>query len=495
MKLFLVFGNHLFPELEFKKYKNDHVFFMCESMQMCSKFNYHKKKLLFLLSSMRSFKENLINKKYNMNYFKLDDNKSENFFSRLESLIEKLKINEISSFDIENKYLEKKINKFLKYKKIHWNIIESPMFINTKKDFDTYIKDSKKPLMANYYKQTRKKLNILIEKNGAPTGGKWSFDLENRKKLPSHLDIPKISFPKSDKITDEVSEVVNKFFKNNPGDTNNFWLFKTHNEVEKVLDLFIKEKINLFGDYEDSVSHRDNFLFHSAMSPYLNIGLITPELIIKKVINTNKKNKIRINSLEGFIRQLIGWREFMRGIYNSFDKELENNNFFSHNRGMKQSWYEGNTGLPPLDFAIKNVVNYGWSHHIERLMILCNIMNLCEIKPKRVYQWFMEMFVDAYEWVMSPNVYGMGLFSDGGIFATKPYVCGSNYFLKMMDFKKGDWCDTMDGLYWRFIDKNKSFFKSNPRLSIMIRTLDKIDLDRRIRIFKKAEEFIENNTI
>ena len=122
-------------------------------------------------------------------------------------------------------------------------------------------------------------------------------------------------------------------------------------------------------------------------------------------------------------------------------------------------------------------------------------MNLCEIKPKRVYQWFMEMFVDAYEWVMSPNVYGMGLFSDGGIFATKPYICGSNYFLKMMDFKKGDWCDTMDGLYWRFIDKNKSFFKSNPRLSMMIRTLDKIDLDRRIKIFKKAEEFIENNTI
>ena len=223
-----------------------------------------------------------------------------------------------------------------------------------------------------------------------------------------------MSFPKSDQITEEVSKVVNKFFSNNPGDTNNLWLFKTHNEVEKVLDSFIKKKINLFGDYEDSVSHKDNFLFHSAMSPYLNIGLITPEIIIKKVINHDIKNKIKINSLEGFVRQLIGWREFMRGIYNSFDKELENSNFFSHQRDMKQSWYDGNTGLQPLDFAIKNVIKYGWSHHIERLMILCNIMNLCEIKPKRVYQWFMEMFVDAYEWVMSPNVFGMGLYSDGG---------------------------------------------------------------------------------
>tara|TARA_B100001248_G_scaffold123954_1_gene93001 strand:- start:55239 stop:56573 length:1335 start_codon:yes stop_codon:yes gene_type:complete len=444
---------------------------------------------------MRAFKENLIKKKYKLNYFKLDDKKSQNFFSSLETLIEDLKINEISSFEVENKYLEKKIIKFLKFKKIHWNIIESPMFINTKEEFSNYLKDSKKPLMANYYKQTRKKLNILMEKNGSPTGGKWSFDEENRRKLPKDIDIPKMSFPKSDQITEEVSKVVNKFFSNNPGDTNNLWLFKTHNEVEKVLDSFIKKKINLFGDYEDSVSHKDNFLFHSAMSPYLNIGLITPEIIIKKVINHDIKNKIKINSLEGFVRQLIGWREFMRGIYNSFDKELENSNFFSHQRDMKQSWYDGNTGLPPLDFAIKNVIKYGWSHHIERLMILCNIMNLCEIKPKRVYQWFMEMFVDAYEWVMSPNVFGMGLYSDGGIFATKPYICGSNYFLKMMDFKKGDWCETMDGLYWRFIDKNKSFFKSNPRLSIMIRTLDKINSDRKIRIFKKAEEFIEKNTI
>ena len=159
--------------------------------------------------------------------------------------------------------------------------------------------------MNNIKKKKLKKLIIKIKKNGSPTGGKWSFDEENRRKLPKDIDIPKMSFPKSDQITEEVSKVVNKFFSNNPGDTNNLWLFKTHNEVEKVLDSFIKKKINLFGDYEDSVSHKDNFLFHSAMSPYLNIGLITPELIIKKVINHDIKNKIKINSLEGFVRQLI----------------------------------------------------------------------------------------------------------------------------------------------------------------------------------------------
>jgi deoxyribodipyrimidine photolyase-related protein len=161
---------------------------------------------------------------------------------------------------------------------------------------------------------------------------------------------------------------------------------------------------------------------------------------------------------------------------------------------MKPTWYKGNTGLPPLDYAIKNANNHGWSHHIERLMILSNIMNLCEIKPIYVYKWFMEMFVDSSDWVMSPNVYGMGLFSDGGIFATKPYICGSSYFLKMMDFKKGEWCNIMDGLYWRFINKNRSFFLKNPRLSMMVRIYDKMNAPRKKVILAAADKFIKENT-
>ena len=161
---------------------------------------------------------------------------------------------------------------------------------------------------------------------------------------------------------------------------------------------------------------------------------------------------------------------------------------------MKETWYTATTGLVPLDYSINNALEYGWTHHIERLMILCNIMNLSEINPKEVYKWFMEMFIDSSDWVMSPNVYGMGLFSDGGIFATKPYICGSSYFLKMMHFKKGSWCDIMDGLYWRFIDKHKDFFLSNPRLSMMVRILEKMNEERKNKIFNAANEFIKNNT-
>ena len=185
----------------------------------------------------------------------------------------------------------------------------------------------------------------------------------------------------------------------------------------------------------------------------------------------------------------------MRGIYQSYSKEMETKNFFKQTRNMKKSWYDGTTGLPPLDYAIKNALNHGWSHHIERLMILSNIMNLCEIKPNVVYKWFMEMFVDSSDWVMVPNVYGMGLFSDGGIFATKPYICGSSYFMKMMDFKKGDWCNTMDGLYWRFIDRNRKFFSKNPRLSMMVHIFDKMKKDRKKLILSEADKFIKQNTI
>ena len=184
----------------------------------------------------------------------------------------------------------------------------------------------------------------------------------------------------------------------------------------------------------------------------------------------------------------------MRGIYRGYSKEMETRNFFKQNRKMKSSWYEGNTGLPPLDYAIKNALTHGWSHHIERLMILANIMNLCEIKPIYVYKWFMEMFVDSADWVMVPNVYGMGLFSDGGIFATKPYICGSSYFMKMMDFKKGEWCNIMDGLYWRFINRNRAFFLKNPRLSMMVHILDKMKPDRKKLIFSAADNFIKENT-
>ena len=495
MKLFFILGNQLFPIQHLNSFKNDHIIFMAEDYQLCTYEKHHKLKILLFLSAMRSYAENLKNNKFKIEYQKIENKEfKDDYLKKLKKIINSKNIKEVSSFEIEDKFFEKKITLFLKKENIKWNIVQTPMFLNSRNDFKNYLKKSKKPFMATFYKDVRKKSGILMGSDANPIGGKWSFDEDNRNKLPKNITIPK--FPKIGETnnTKKLKPIIEKLFSDHPGNTDNFWFATEYEDVLKILNFFIKEKLNLFGDYEDAVNQQNNVLFHSTLSPYINLGLITPELVIKKVLEFHKKKKIRLNSLEGFIRQIIGWREFMRGIYQSYSNEMETRNFFKQNRKMKKSWYEGNTGLPPLDYSIKNAVDYGWSHHIERLMILSNIMNLCEIKPTIVYRWFMEMFVDSSDWVMVPNVYGMGLFSDGGIFATKPYICGSSYFMKMMDFKKGDWCNTMDGLYWRFINRNRNFFLKNPRLSMMVRIFDKMKNERKKLILSEAEKFINKNT-
>ena len=495
MKLFIILGNQLFPLKNIARFKNDHLIFMAEDYELCTYTKHHKLKILLFLSSMRSYADRLKENNFKIEYTKINSiDFKKDYFYKIKKIIKSKKITEITSFEIEDKFFESKAEKFVKKNGLIWNKIKSPMFLNSREELNNYLSKNKKPLMATFYKTTRSNLNILMKKDGKPDGGKWSFDEDNRKKLPVNISVPK--FPKILETghTKNLKPIVEKIFKSHPGNTRNFWFATEYKQVVKIFNFFIKEKLNLFGDYEDAVNQGNNILFHSTLSPYINLGLITPDFIISKILEFHKKNKIPLNSLEGYLRQIIGWREFMRGVYQKYSDQMENKNFFNQNRKMKDSWYKGTTGLPPLDHAINNALKFGWSHHIERLMILSNIMNLCELKPKIVYEWFMEMFADSSDWVMVPNVYGMGLYSDGGIFATKPYICGSTYFMKMMDFKKGNWCNTMDGLYWRFINKNRSFFLKNPRLSMMVKIFDKMKIERKKLILPAAEKFIKENT-
>ena len=493
MNLFLILGNQLFNPSYLKEYSNC-TFYMAEDNGLCTFQKHHKLKILLFLSSMRSYRDELKAKKFKIIYKDCKNSFKENYEKKLEKTIKEMKVKNVTFFEIEDKFFEKKLISFFKKNNINFKQVKSPMFLTSRDEFQKFLESSKKkPLMANFYKANRARLNILMNKNGSPKDGKWSFDEDNRKKLPINISIPEQLNFKITNHTKKLKAFIEKNFKGHPGSTENFWFPTDRDQTIKLLDDFIKNKLNLFGDYEDAVSNRSNTLFHSALSPLMNIGLITPHEILEKIKKV--ENKIKINSLEGYIRQIIGWREFMRGIYQNYDKQMEEKNFFNHKKKMRSSWYNGTTGLEPLDYAINNASKYGWSHHIERLMILSNIMNLCQINPKHAYKWFMEMFVDSSDWVMVPNVYGMGLFSDGGIFATKPYICGSSYFLKMMHFKKGEWCITMDGLYWNFINKNRKFFLKNPRLSMMVRIFDKMKNDRKKIILTAADKFIKQNTI
>jgi len=492
---FIVLGNQLFPTECLKNFKSD-LFFMAEDYGLCSFVKHHKQKILLFLLCMREYRDKLIKEKFKITYVEFENkNFKETYENKLLEFLKKNNIHEVRLFEVEDIFFEKRLISFFQKNSISFTFLKTPMFLTSRAEFKDYLQKNKKPFMASFYKGQRVRLNILINNKQEPIGGKWSFDEDNRKKLAHTISIPNLKKFKSSKYLKNIKDIILKYFDDHPGELDSFNYPTSRDEVLDLLENFLDKKLLNFGDYEDSITQQSHTVFHSVLSPFLNLGLITPEEVIHKAITFGNKKKIKINNLEGFTRQIIGWREFMRGIYRNYEDTLLNKNFFKHKRKMKNTWYNGSTTIPPLDHSIKTCLKYGYVHHIERLMVLANIMNLSEIEPMEVYKWFMEMFIDSSDWVMAPNVMGMGLFSDGGIFATKPYICGSSYILKMSDFTRGDWCEVMDGLYWRFIDKNRNFFSKNYRLAMMVKVFDKMDKVRKTKILRLADDFIKTNTI
>ena len=493
--LLLILGNQLFPIEHIKKTRVKKVF-MAEDFGLATYHKHHKLKILMFLWAMRQYRDELIENGYTVHYYSIEDkNFKISYEDKLLAAIKKYKIERINYFEIEDHFFEDIFNKFVIKNKIQTKLIQNPMFLLSRTDFVEFAHTQKNLIrMASFYQKMRIKMSILIDENTKPIGGKWSYDEENRKKIPVNINIPeKPSLIKNHDLND-LKNKINLIFKDHPGSVDYLWMPTNRQEAIKWMDKFLKTKFHNFGIYEDAIIENNNFLFHSALSPIINMGLLTPDEIIQKAVKLSKHEAIPLNSLEGFIRQIIGWREFIRGIYHYKGREEKKSNFWQHNRRLTSDWYEGTTGIKPLDDVIKDCLIYGYTHHIPRLMIVCNIMNLCRIHPDEIYKWFMEMFVDSSDWVMVPNVYGMGTFADGGIFATKPYSCGSNYILKMSNYKRGDWCEIVDGLYWKFMSDNLSFFKSNHRLSILVRSLDKMNKVKKDTIFEKATGFIESKT-
>lgn len=490
MKLFVLLGNQLFNPKYLKNLGCTDVY-MAEDFGLCTIHKHHKLKLYFFLTAMREYKDELKTSGINVHYQLLRDNGK----SYTENLKEFLKDShtEINYFEIEDKPFE---FEFLHLKDKDYTLIEhkSPMFLFTREEFEEFHKGKQNFRMASFYKYGRTKFNVLLEKETDPLGGKWSFDEENRKKIPKGLDLPSLPEFKLSKYHNEVSTLIEKYFTDHPGELGNIWFPVTRKQAMKSLKVFLDKRIENFGIYEDAMVPNKNFLFHSTISPLLNIGLLTPEEVLELTIDAFKKKALPLNSVEGFVRQILGWREFIRGIYQQKSDYQVKKNFWKHKRRLTQHWYDGTTGIDPLDDCIRRTSMDGYHHHIPRLMIISNIMNMSEIHPDDINKWFMEMYIDSSDWVMIPNVYGMATYSDGGLMSTKPYTCGSNYILKMSNYSKGEWCDIVDGLYWRFTDKHRSFYEKNARMSFLTRTLDRMNPKRKSLIFNKANKFIKNTT-
>ena len=453
----------------------------------------HQQKLMLHRASMKAYAAELHDGGKTIHYIEVPVHSTQDS-SQLLGLNLPVNLTVIHLADPADDILMKSVRRFAMSRGIEVVVYPSPNFITPPDFLESHIASKKKPFMAKFYENQRKRMNLLLEADGSALGGKWSFDTENRVKLPKNHIPPREPVSGCNSFTQEASAYISRKFPSNPGSLKTFRWPVTREDSEAWLDQFIDERLATFGLYEDAISTHHAYLYHSAITPMLNIGLLDPQDVIDRVMEKAAHYEIPMNSLEGFIRQVIGWREFMHGIYQHRATTIREGNFWNFTRPLPQSLYDGTTGIPPVDRVIRQLLTDGYCHHIERLMILGNFMLLCRIKPDDVFRWFMEMFVDSYDWVMVPNVYGMSQFADGGTFTTKPYISGSNYILKMSDEPKGPWCSIWDSLFWTFIGDHTPFFLKNPRLSMMARNWEKQSPEKQAAHRKTANEFLASNT-
>ncbi len=484
----LIFPNQLFEHSQLLE--NGFPIFLVEELLFFKHYNFHKQKIAFHRATMKHYEAFLISKNIEVDYIESSEDISD--IRELIPYLKSIGITNISYIDPVDNWLQKRIAKGCLDNSIEKNVYDSPLFLNTKEDLQPFFRsDKKKYHQTSFYTAQRNNRHILIDPDGKPTGGKWTFDAENRKKYPAKKIPPAIQFPDVDSFYKEALEYVDKNFSTNIGQLTTNGLYPTNFKTSKLwFQQFLEQRFLEFGTYEDAIVAENSILNHSVLTPMLNTGLITPAYVIEQSIAFAETNNIPINSLEGFVRQIIGWREFIRGIYESRGSDERTRNFWGFTKKIPISFYDGTTGIYPIDQTIKKTLETGYCNHIERLMVLGNFMLLCEFDPDEVYRWFMELFIDSYDWVMVPNVYGMSQFADGGLMATKPYISGSNYLMKMSNYKKGEWQAVWDGLFWRFMDTHRSFFKQNPRLGMLVAMFDKMPQEKRHKHLENAELYL-----
>ena len=484
----IIFPHQLFKDNPIVQ-KGRKVYLVEETLYF-KQFHFHQQKIVLHRVSMKFYEDYLIKKGMEVNYIEHQNKEAD--CSILIATLAKKGITSIYITDVVDNWLMKKIYTSCKKNEIKIHIINTPYFLNSMMSVDEYFSKRKTYFQTDFYTWQRKERKILLEKDGKPVGGKWTYDAENRMKFPKKELVPLLPKIKEDKYTIEAKAYTKKYFSNHVGNINEAPLFVyTFKDAENWLDDFLQNRFENFGIYEDAIVAKETVLYHSVLSPMLNIGLLTPKQIIDKALAIGQEKNIPLNSLEGFIRQIIGWREFIRIVYEREGSKQRTTNYWKFKRKIPASFWTGTTGIPPIDQTIQKILATGYCHHIERLMVLGNFMLLCEFDPDEVYRWFMEMFIDAYDWVMVPNVYGMTQFADGGLMTTKPYISGSNYLIKMSDYEKGDWQAIWDGLFWRFMHEHRDFFLKNPRLGMLVGTFDKMSDVKKKAHLQNANQFLK----
>jgi len=463
---------------------------------------HHLKKIAFILSSMRHFADELRSENYQVTYVKMDDsNNSQNFDTELRNALNILKPTDLIITEPGNYQTKQNFSALKAELSVNFKLLEDSRFLASKMDFVDWAKGKKQLRMEYFYRIMRKKYQILIDSQGKPVGGEWNYDTQNREAPEKGMKSPARISHKKDDITNQVIELVKNRFPNNFGTLENFYFSVTRKQALIEAHHFITELLPLFGKYQDAMVAGEAYLYHSLLSSYLNIGLILPLELCRMAEDSYKSGKVALNSAEGFIRQILGWREYIRGIYWQFMPGYKTMNYLNAKEKLPNLYWGSKTNMACVSEAVAHTKEHAYSHHIQRLMVTGNFALIAGINPEEVCDWYLAVYADAHEWVELPNTLGMALFGDGGIVASKAYASSGKYIQRMSNFCDKCYYDPnkligenacpFNSLYWNFIARNEQKFRSNQRMTFVYSTWDKFSKEKQQQIYDQAKFLVE----
>ena len=482
--------------------KDNDIILMCEVWDEATYVKHHKKKIAFLFSAMRHFAKTLKDKNYNIHYTYLDDkDNAGSFKGEVERAIKAHNIDRIIVTSPGEYRVLQDMKTWENGFNVRVEIRDDDRFLCSAAAFKTWAEGRKQLRMEYFYREMRKKYDLLMD-DGDPEGGEWNYDSENRKTPSDDISIPKPYYNDPDDITKEVMDLVAARFDDHFGDLEPFYFAVTRDQAIDALDHFITHRLKNFGDYQDAMIQGEPWMFHSHISFYLNCGLLNPLECVKRAQDAYQKGNAPLNAVEGFIRQIIGWREYVRGIYWLLMPDYKDENFFDAERRLPDFYWTGETKMNCLRQTVLETKKHAYAHHIQRLMVLGNFALLAGIHPDDVNEWFLIVYADAYEWVELPNVSGMILYADGGHLASKPYAAGGSYINKMSNYckncsykvtkKNGAEACPFNYLYWDFLARNGDALDNNPRVAMMYKTYDRMDDKKKQAISDDSARFLKS---
>jgi deoxyribodipyrimidine photolyase-related protein len=504
MKLAFIFGDqlsHNLASLAQLDPARDRIW-MAEVRGEATAVRHHKKKIAFIFSAMRHFAAELEARGFTVHYTRINDPKNAGSFrAEAERAIKKIQPETLCLTAASEYRVLTEIESWQDTFKIPVEILPDDRFLSTPQDFAQWAEGRKQFRMEFFYREMRRRYAVLMD-DDQPEGGKWNYDHDNRKTPPKGTQIPEPARYPPDAITNEALEDVAREFPDHFGDLQPFHYAVTHTDAQKILTHFIDERLPNFGDYQDAMLQDEPWMYHSHIAHYLNCGLLLPLECIQAAEQAYQSGNAPLNAVEGFIRQILGWREYVRGIYWLKMPDYENANFLEADRSLPPLYWGAPTRMNCLGQCVRETRENAYAHHIQRLMVLGNFALLAGLNPKEVNDWFHVVYADAYQWVELPNVSGMSLFADGGLLASKPYSSSGAYINKMSNYcrscsysvttKAGPKACPFNYLYWNFLQRNRERLKGNQRLGMTYRTLDKMTPERQAEIQTDATRFLRD---